>query len=163
MSRKIVRIGRDPHNDIRIDDKWDTVSNLHGEILCENGDLTFTDHSSNGTVINGQKIHNTSVGIYPGDTILLANAFDLDWDVIRRFFPELKRPTVIRNVRAENHNVGRRTVQKNVEESPKGRSTERFVNHTSSQHTSTIEKPDVANNNFGLANEYTQSQIDAVW
>ncbi|MDE5998251.1 MAG: FHA domain-containing protein, partial [Muribaculaceae bacterium] len=94
MNANKITIGRDPKNDIRIDDHWDTVSNRHGEISYSNGQLTFTDHSSNGTVINGQKIQNTAVGIYRGDSIRLANAFNLEWSVIERFFPEMNRPTV---------------------------------------------------------------------
>lgn len=159
MGRNRITIGRDSHNDVRIDEQWDTVSNRHGEISYEDGKLTFIDHSSNGTVINGQKIHNTSVGIYPGDTIRLANVFDLEWNVIDRFFPELHRPTVTRNVRGENQNIGRRTVQMNTQNSSNGRMTERFDSHSHRQsgHDS---KQEINVDNFGQANDYSQSEID---
>lgn len=159
MGRNRITIGRDSHNDVRIDEQWDTVSNRHGEISYEDGKLTFIDHSSNGTVINGQKIHNTSVGIYPGDTIRLANVFDLEWNVIDRFFPELRRPTVTRNVRGENQNTGRRTVQMNTQNSSNGRMTERFDSHSHRQSGHDY-KQEINVDNFGQANDYSQSEID---
>lgn len=159
MGRNRITIGRDSHNDIRIDEQWDTVSNRHGEISYEDGKLTFIDHSSNGTVINGQKIHNTSVGIYPGDTIQLANVFDLEWNIIDCFFPELHRPTVTRNVRGENQNAGRRTVQMNTQNSSNGRMTERFDSHSNHQSRQDY-RQDINVDNFGQANDYSQSEID---
>lgn len=159
MGRNRITIGRDSHNDVRIDEQWDTVSNRHGEISYEDGKLTFIDHSSNGTVINGQKIHNTSVGIYPGDTIRLANVFDLEWNVIDRFFPELHRPTVTRNVRGENQNTGRRTVQMNTQNSSNGRMTERFDSNPHRQSGQDY-KQEISVDNFGQANDYSQSEID---
>lgn len=149
-----ITIGRDPHSDIRIDERWDTVSNHHGEIIYEYGKLIYVDHSSNGTVINGQKIQNTSVGIYPGDAIRLANVFDLRWDVIERFFPKLNRPTVTRSVRAESPDASRRTLQMSAAESHtlKGKRTDRFVQDT---HYSRVQQRE-----FGQANEFSQSEID---
>ena len=153
-----ITIGRDPRNDVRIDEHWDTVSNRHGEISQENGELTFIDHSSNGTVINGQKIQNTSVRIYPGDTIRLANAFELEWNVIEHFFPELKRPTVTRNTRGEcPKSTGRQTIQMNVEKKAKGRKTERFNNDPRQADISNHGYED--NANYGQANEFSQSEI----
>lgn len=167
MNGNRITIGRDPRNDIRIDDRWDTVSNSHGEISCSGGQLSYTDHSTNGTVINGQKIHNMTVGIYRGDSIRLANAFDLDWGVIERFFPELNRPTVTRNVRGESQNAGRHTMQMNASGSDayapaasgpnKGRATEKF-----DQQPPRIqeERTRIPEERYGVANEYSQSEID---
>lgn len=159
MVRKRITIGRDSRNDVHIDEQWDTVSNRHGEISYENGKLTFEDHSSNGTVINGQKVHNTSVGIYPGDSIRLANSFDLEWSVIERFFPELHRPTVTRNVRGVNQSVGRRTVQMNAQDASNGRMTERFDSNSHHQSKSDY-KQEIKVDNFGQANDFSQSEID---
>jgi len=160
MNRNRITIGRDSHNDVCIDQRWDTVSNRHAEITCENGVLTFIDHSSNGTVINGQKVHNTSVGIYPGDTILLASVFDLEWNVIERFFPELnRRPTVTRNVRGDSQDAGRRTVPMNGGGPQKGRKTERFSPEAQSQHSSS-HSHEMKEDTYGQANEYSQSEID---
>ena len=55
MSRSIT-IGRNPQSTIRISEDYDIVSNDHAEIIQQGVELTFTDHSSNGTIINGQKI-----------------------------------------------------------------------------------------------------------
>lgn len=110
MSKTIISIGRDPRCDIHIDGRWDTVSNEHADIELRNGVLTFFDHSSNGTLINGQRLHNGNVSIYPGDRILLAGTYELPWSDISRYFPTVVRPTVARPVVPEAK--PRATVQK---------------------------------------------------
>lgn len=157
---KRITIGRDPNCDIHIESQWDTVSNRHGELVYDGETLSYIDHSTNGTVINDQKIQNTTVGIYPGDNIRLANAYELGWDTIERHFPDLRnRPTVTRNVRGEAADTGRRTMQFNVGETKKGRQTERF---NSAEPAAKDDKDTSADNNanFGQANEYSQSEID---
>ena len=47
MSKNIITIGRDPRCDIRVDARWDTVSNEHADIELRDGALLFYDHSSN--------------------------------------------------------------------------------------------------------------------
>ena len=108
MNNRRITIGRAPGSDIRIEERWDTVSNEHAEIESTGSSLLFYDHSSNGTSINGQKIHNTNVPIYPGDEILLAGVYRLDWEMLERFFPTSRRPTVTKNIHGE---VGRSTVR----------------------------------------------------
>ncbi len=90
-----INIGRANTNAIVIDGTYLTVSNEHADItLNDHDELIFHDHSSNGTIINGQKIHNTTVQIFVGDEILLGEQCPLDWSEVQRFFPNLKRPTV---------------------------------------------------------------------
>ena len=163
MAKTRITIGRDPQSDIVVDERWDTVSNEHSEIELRDGSLIYYDHSSNGTVINKQKIHNTNVGIYPGDIIMLAGKFELSWETISKYFPQSQRPTVIRNVRAENSSVGRKTVQQGTnqqEMSPSSRATEQFTprQHSFIQQGATVvgEKSD----NFGVENTYSQAEID---
>ncbi len=145
-----ITIGRDPRNDIKIDERWDMVSNNHCDITRSGDSLVFIDHSSNGTVINGQKIHNTSVGINPGDKIMLANSFELQWTVINTYFPNQHRPTVTKNIRAG-------------EQDTVGRKTEQLVPGTGGNRTNDGDRHDHdygRNSNFGQANEYSQSEID---
>lgn len=162
MSNKTISIGRNPLSDIVVDERWDTVSNDHADIELCDGSLIFHDHSSNGTVINKQKIHNTSVGIYPGDAIVLAGKFELKWGVINQYFPQSQRPTVIRNIRAENSHTGRKTVQRdgyNQQDAKSSRVTEPFAQRSSS----VLQRvPDVKerNDNFGVENTYSQAEID---
>lgn len=110
MSKTIITIGRDPRCDIRVDGRWDTVSNEHADIELRGGVLQFYDHSSNGTLINGQRLHNGNVAVYPGDRILLAGSYELPWTEITRFFPHVARPTVERPV--VGGEAFRKTVQK---------------------------------------------------
>lgn len=147
MERNIT-IGRDSHSDIHIDERWDTVSNQHANIMLQDDMLIFYDHSTNGTIINGKKIHNTHASIYPGDKIQLAGVFELDWNVIDTFFPHLHRPTVIRNIHGGD--TGRRTIQIN----PHSRETEPY--NTGEPHNDN----NGVNENYGQANTYTQADID---
>lgn len=101
MNRKIT-IGRDPHCDIHIDEQFDTVSNLHAEIELKDNRLVFSDISSNGTLINNQRVQGFRVTIYPGDRILLAGVYQLSWRQLSTFFPTVTRPTVTRNIHAES-------------------------------------------------------------
>lgn len=98
----MITIGRAPDSTVTVDSRWDTVSNRHADIRREGDNLLFVDHSTNGTMVNGQKVHNRAVNIYPGDKIVLANVFELSWDVIQTHFPDTRRPTVIQNIRGAN-------------------------------------------------------------
>lgn len=108
-----IHIGRDPRNTIIVDETYDTVSNEHADIYDdESGELFLRDHSSNGTKINGQRIQNTDVRITPGDEILLAGVYPVDWTMLRQYFPAVKRPTVGYNNRGGYDESGRRTVSR---------------------------------------------------
>lgn len=107
---KPITIGRNPSSTICVSEEYDIVSNDHAEIVQQGGELTFIDHSSNGTIINGQKIKGRSVGIYPGDKIVLAGVCELSWDKISTFIIPVGRPTVARNIRGNGaQNAERRT------------------------------------------------------
>lgn len=165
MNKDRITIGRDPKCDIRIDECWDTVSNNHADIMLQDNTLIFFDHSRNGTIINNQKIQNTSVGIYPGDKIILAGVFELDWAIINSYFPAQRRPTVTRNIHGEAPNeYGRRTVQRDKNSltgsgnSGSGRQTERFDNYR--ENYSGYPSQHARENKYGQANAYSQSDID---
>ena len=90
---KRISIGRNPQSDFCILQNYDRVSNNHADIEEKNGHLYYTDHSSNGTVINGKKIYQSQVEIFQGDDIRLANTYQLSWNTIRQFFPISYNPT----------------------------------------------------------------------
>lgn len=162
MNNRKITIGRALESDIVIDQFWDTVSNEHAEIELLNGELIFHDHSSNGTIINKQTVHNTDVGIYPGDIILLAGKYELTWDVINRYFPKSQRPTVARNVRGESDAVGRKTVHQDTSspQSNPSRETEQLAlrQHGFMHKKSIVDV--VPTDNFGVENTYSQAEID---
>lgn len=101
MNRTIT-IGRNPQSSIVISEDYDIVSNDHAEIVQEGNDLIFIDHSSNGTIINGQKIQGKTVNIYLGDKIVLAGVYELSWNIINKYVVPVGRPTVARNIRANS-------------------------------------------------------------
>lgn len=96
-----ITIGRNPRSTIIVGEQYDTVSNDHAEIVEQGNEIMFTDHSSNGTIINGQKIHSRSVNIYPGDKIILGSSYELRWEQIASLIKPTGRPTVARNIRGD--------------------------------------------------------------
>jgi len=165
MNEKIT-IGRADDNSIVVPENYDTVSNYHAEIKKQGDDLVFSDYSSNGTIINGQNVHNTSVSIFPGDRIVVAGIYDLDWNVINQYFPNNNRPTVIRNIREDVTTSGRKTVQINSEPSgSNGRKTEQFRADNPPSTPKGIsrqksERPTPEMQNYGQENAYSQAEID---
>lgn len=82
--KKVYRIGRLSNNDICL--VSDEVSRSHAEIICQdNGRFMLTDHSKNGTYVNGRIVHNTSVEVNYGDNVLFANKLPLDWSRIESY------------------------------------------------------------------------------
>lgn len=100
MGRSIT-IGRNPNSMICVSEDYDIVSNDHAEITQQGVELIYTDHSSNGTIINGQKIQGKSVNIYRGDIIVLAGVYELPWSKIESMIVPVGRPTVARNIRGD--------------------------------------------------------------
>jgi hypothetical protein len=74
LKKATIKIGREPSNDIAIDDK--KSSREHAKLKMENGKFVLYDlASSNGTFVNGVKIQNQSITdsdeIQIGDSILV--------------------------------------------------------------------------------------------
>lgn len=79
-----ITIGRNPQNTIVVDAQYNTVSGSHATISRNGNTLTFEDHSTNGSYINGQKVHHSSITIQQGDIITLGHQYTLNMnDVIR--------------------------------------------------------------------------------
>ncbi|MBO7476830.1 MAG: FHA domain-containing protein [Salinivirgaceae bacterium] len=74
-----ISIGRNPDNDIVVDSGFNTVSGHHATITRSGDNYVFEDHSTNGSYVNGQKVHNTTITLRHGDNIRLSNNFLLDW------------------------------------------------------------------------------------
>lgn len=81
---RIIKIGRNPDNDIVINDETTTVSGYHAIIkVYDDGTLTICDISKNGTFVNGVKaIKGTDIPIKKGDDIRFAKVGFLDWGCI---------------------------------------------------------------------------------
>lgn len=90
MSR-IYKIGTLSNNDIVLNSEY--VSRSHADITCmDNGTYLLTDHSKNGTMVNGFRVQNTSVPISYGDNVLFAGQIPLDWS---RIHPSVPGETVV--------------------------------------------------------------------
>ena len=76
-----ITIGRNPQSDIVITG-YDNVSYDHATIEYENGMFLFIDDSSNGTIVNGEKINHESRPVREGDPVLLAGSCPLEWNQV---------------------------------------------------------------------------------
>lgn len=100
-----ITIGRASDNSLVVSQQFDTVSNRHAD-LCfdDDGRLTFTDHSSNGSIINGREIRNQTVTVSVDDEIRLAGTFLLEWSTVMALMPELLRAESRRTRRRSDFN-----------------------------------------------------------
>lgn len=108
--RKSISIGRAPESSIRIDQRWDKVSNRHADIERDGDRFILYDHSTNGTVVGGVTVHNGNMRIYPGQRIVLAKQYELDWDTIYSYLPNTSTDPVI--------NPSRQTARHNTPVTP---------------------------------------------
>ena len=92
-----ITIGRAPDNDIVFNEP--SISSHHAEITSNGEYITCTDHSTNGTWMNGKRLHNASCHIHNGDHIMLPGNMILDWTTINK---HLKK-TIIWEYPQTNH------------------------------------------------------------
>jgi len=81
---KLFSIGTHLTNRIMINDGSNMVSRYHATLkIAPNGKMTISDHSANGTFVNGSRIpSNQDIPVKRRDKILFANATPLDWSRI---------------------------------------------------------------------------------
>lgn len=85
---KTYKIGRLSSNDICFPN--DHVSRMHADLTCkDDGTFVLTDHSTNGTKVNGHPLNNASMPVKYGDEIVFGNESHLDWSQIKK--PEVKK------------------------------------------------------------------------
>ena len=118
MNTLRITIGRNDDNTLKVPEEFGKVSGYHGEItMDENGNLVFTDFSSNGTLVNGQKIHKASCQIYRGDEIFLAGVCSVKWETLNNLLPPPQqagsRETILMNQNQQSG--GRKTVLRDVD------------------------------------------------
>lgn len=157
MEKDTITIGRSKDCDVRIDSQYDTVSNRHAEIRRNGSGLQFVEHSSNGSLVNGKKVHNTTIDIYPGDQIKLAGTYELTWAVINKYFPALDAPT-----RMDPRLTARR--DRPTEQFYPGRSEETELGPERHSSYDAPREPvqhgyQNHDNNYGQENAYSQAEI----
>lgn len=81
---KIYSIGRDTECDIVVNDSSDVISRRHALVnVANNGKITITDTSYNGTYVNGIRISpNVAVPVTRKDSVTFAHMAKLDWKAI---------------------------------------------------------------------------------
>lgn len=159
-----ISIGRAPECMLNIPESFSKVSNEHADIQLADGILTFFDHSSNGTMINGKNVHNSNVEIKRGDKILLADSYELRWTEIERFFPSIHRATE-RFDGSQVYISGRKTeLFDGSQEDSNERETVRLntpgARAISGQKTEVMHTDPVGVSIRGKLNEFTQAEIE---
>ena len=80
---KSYSIGREETCNIRLYDSSNMVSRRHATLNVNGNKMTITDHSSNGTYINGIRITSgTPVPVTRKDVVSFAQTCELDWKLI---------------------------------------------------------------------------------
>lgn len=78
---RTIRIGRNANNDIVYSDP--SVSGNHADLtISDDGQLILTDHSTNGTFVNGQPLRQSSQPVSFGDSVVFPGGFQLDWNQV---------------------------------------------------------------------------------
>lgn len=163
---KRITIGRNPECDLNISEAFPNVSNEHADIQMENGVLTYIDHSTNGTVINGQNIHHSKKIINQGDKIILAQTYELCWNEIEKFFPSLYRATE-RFDGSQIDNNRKTELFDGAQINFASKATERLDNSSmqSFNNEKKIERIKSSNDDSmvrGQVNEYSQAEIEEI-
>ena len=83
---KTYKIGRNPDNDIVINDQSQHVSRYHATLTVhDNGTITINDQSTNGTYVNGVKVKSrVDYPVSTNDTIMFAKTAQFDWNLISK-------------------------------------------------------------------------------
>lgn len=95
MVKNKIIIGRAYDCDIRIDQKFNMVSNHHAVILVGSDNIRFEDTSTNGSTVNGILVQRRAVFINPMDKIILSNQYVLSWHLLEQFLPIYNKATTI--------------------------------------------------------------------
>lgn len=145
-----VTVGRAPECDIIVDQSYGRVSNEHATLEIQDGQLVFIDHSSNGTMVNGRMIHNSSIAIQNGDKLMLADTYELTWPSILQRFPSLQR----RTERFDGSQID--SSERKTEMFNPSAIGDSIPNGESAMRQNTISE----NGTVGKLNDYTQLEVD---
>ena len=88
-----ITIGRNPQNTIVVGAEYTTVSGNHATIEQVGNQLYLTDHSTNGTYINGSLVHNRRVAISPSDRITLSTHYPLNMQQVMQHLAPAASPS----------------------------------------------------------------------
>lgn len=78
-----ITVGRNSQSTIVVSSQYNTVSGNHATITREGNAYYLEDHSTNGTYVNGTRVHHASCQIRPGDQITLGLQYVLDFSMVQ--------------------------------------------------------------------------------
>jgi len=78
---RTIHIGRNASNDIVYNEP--SVSGSHADLtIGDDGQMIITDHSTNGTYVNGQPLRQSSQPVSFGDSVVFPGGLQLDWNQV---------------------------------------------------------------------------------
>lgn len=103
---KTYKIGRNPDNDIVIQDDTLIASRYHATLnVSDNGNITIIDNSTNGTFVNGLRLQkNIETTVKNNDEIKFGKSAFLNWN-------DIKIQTASSFTHIENHETPKKDVQ----------------------------------------------------
>jgi hypothetical protein len=81
-----ITIGRNAQSTIVVNAQYNTVSGNHATISYDGAAYILQDHSTNGTYVNGNRIHHASCQIRLGDHITLGTQYVLNMNEVTSLF-----------------------------------------------------------------------------
>ncbi|MDR3251630.1 MAG: FHA domain-containing protein [Tannerella sp.] len=90
MNKKIT-IGRSSSSDIKITETSGNVSRHHATLYVVGSRMEIEDHSTNGTFVNGKRIHNNRTEVTQSDEIKFGNMVRLSWSEVNRIIERKSR------------------------------------------------------------------------
>ncbi|MBE6333502.1 MAG: DUF805 domain-containing protein [Bacteroidales bacterium] len=89
----VIKIGRAQDNDYIVSNPM--VSGHHADIVInDEGCVFYEDHSTNGTMINGQLVHNSSMQLFGSEVITLPGDFNFTISDIVKISPQESTGTI---------------------------------------------------------------------
>lgn len=89
---------------------YDRVSGNHADITrSDDGSFLLADHSRNGTLVNGQLVHNMTVKITGRDRILLAGQYEVNWSIVSELLSESNERKTVIHSSSQSNSVSRAT------------------------------------------------------
>lgn len=73
-----ITVGRGQQNNLVVGEEHAAVSAQHATIEMVSGQMYLEDHSTNGSYVNGQFVHNGRIAINPNDDVTLGREYRLD-------------------------------------------------------------------------------------
>lgn len=142
--------GRSRECDIYLKDAPESVSRKHGVLIEEDGCIFLRDTSSNGTYVNGHKIHNQKVSLDADTKIRLTKNYQFNWQKYVDISVLKDKETVMGSMDS--------SIDESLDES-----INKYERHENHRNAPLVEIPAAIEINRNDANVYRNGESGADW